>query len=310
MARRAERRYAGRVLSTSPSALAYLLLALTTLFWGGNSVAGRMAVGEISPMLLTAGRWGIAFLILVALGWREIRAESATLRANRLWLTVMAFIGFTFFNICLYIALHYTTAVNSSVLQAAMPVAVFAASYLWHGQRTRAGQIAGFGVTLTGVAVIAAQGSLATLLALSFNPGDLLVIGAIAVYGLYTVALRDKPALNWKSLMAALTGLAFLTSLPFAIAEAALGRMHLPTPTGLAVLAYTAVFPSILAQVFWIRGNELIGANRAGLFINLVPVFGTLLAILILGERLHGYHAVALALVMGGIAIAEQGRGR
>ncbi|MFZ1680021.1 MAG: DMT family transporter [Rhizobiaceae bacterium] len=297
-------------MNANPTVLAYLLLALTTLFWGGNSVAGRMAVGEISPMLLTAGRWGIAFLILAALGWREIRAEAATIRANRLWLAVMAFIGFAFFNICLYIALHYTTAVNSSVLQAAMPVFVFAASYFWHGQRTRAGQIVGFVVTLAGVAVIAAEGSLSTFATMSFNPGDLLVIGAIAVYGLYTVALRDKPALHWKSLMAALTALAFLTSLPFAIAEAALGYAQAPTPTGWALLAYTAIFPSILAQVFWIRGNELIGANRAGLFINLVPVFGTLLAILILGERLHGYHAVALALVMGGIAIAEKRKGR
>lgn len=287
---------------------AYLLLVLTTLFWGGNSVAGRMAVGEISPMLLSAGRWGMAFVVLFAFGWREFAADWPALRARARWLALMAFFGLTFFNVCLYGALHFTTAVNSSVLQAAMPVAVFAASFLWHGQRTRPAQIAGFLVTLAGVAVIAAAGSLATLQTLSVNAGDALVILAIAVYGLYTVALRDKPATHWKSLMIALSGLSFVTSLPFAATEWAMGAALPPTPTGWAILVYTAIFPSILSQVFWIRGNEMIGANRAGLFINLVPVFGTLLAILILGERLAAYHVVALALVMGGIAIAERGK--
>ena len=153
-------------------------------------------------------------------------------------------------------------------------------------------------------------GSLAALMALGVNPGDALVIFAIAVYGLYTVALRDKPATHWKSLMIALSGLSFVTALPFAFAEWAAGASLGPTPKGWAILAYAAIFPSILSQVFWIRGNELIGANRAGLFINLVPVFGTALAILILGERLAPFHILALVLVMGGIAIAEKGKRR
>lgn len=110
--------------------------------------------------------------------------------------------------------------------------------------------------------------------------------------------------------MTALTGLAFLTAIPAATVEWALGAAQAPSPRGWGILVYTAIFPSILSQAFWIQGNAMIGANRAGLFINLVPVFGTALAILILGERLHAYHAVALALVLGGIAIAERGKGR
>lgn len=289
---------------------AYLLLALTALFWGGNSVAGRMAVGEISPMLLVAGRWGLAFLLMLAIGWRETMADAATLRARGLWLATMAFVGFTFFNICLYAALHFTTAVNSSVLQASMPVFVFAASFLMHGQHTRPAQLAGFLVTLAGVILIASGGSLERLAALTINPGDALVLLAIATYGLYTVALRGKPAIHWKSLMTALTGFAFVTAIPSALIEWAMGATQMPTAKGWAILAYTAIFPSILSQAFWIEGNARIGANRAGLFINLVPVFGTALAILVLGERFHLYHAVALALVLGGIAIAERGKGR
>ncbi len=289
---------------------AYLLLALTALFWGGNSVAGRMAVGEISPMLLVAGRWGLAFLLMLAIGWRETMADAAMLHARGVWLATMAFVGFTFFNICLYAALHFTTAVNSSVLQASMPVFVFAASFLMHGQHTRPAQLAGFLVTLAGVILIASGGSLERLAALTINPGDALVLLAIATYGLYTVALRGKPAIHWKSLMTALTGFAFLTAIPSALIEWAMGATQAPTARGWAILAYTAIFPSILSQAFWIEGNARIGANRAGLFINLVPVFGTALAILVLGERLHLYHAVALALVLGGIAIAERGKGR
>lgn len=287
---------------------AYLLLSLTALFWGGNSVAGRMAVGELSPLFFVAARWGLAFLLMLAIGWRELAADWNALAARARWLTLMAFFGFTFFNICLYAGLHFTTAVNSSVVQAAMPVAVFAASWLWRGQRTRPAQAAGFLVTLAGVLVIASAGSLSTLATLSVNRGDLLVILAIVVYGVYTVALGDKPAVHWKSLMIALTGLAFFTALPFAIGEWGAGAMLTPSAKGYAILAYAAVFPSILSQVFWIRGTEMIGANRAGLFINLVPVFGTLLAILVLGERLAPYHLAALALTLGGIAIAERGK--
>lgn len=289
---------------------AYTLLALTALFWGGNSVAGRMAVGEISPMLLVAGRWGLAFLLMLAIGWRETMADWEAIRARGLWLTAMAFVGFAFFNICLYGALHFTTAVNSSVLQASMPAFVFAASFFLHGERTRAAQVAGFLVTLAGVIVIASAGSLERLATLTVNTGDALVVLAIATYGLYTVALRAKPAIHWRSLMTALTGLAFLTAIPAATVEWALGAAQAPSPRGWGILVYTAIFPSILSQAFWIQGNAMIGANRAGLFINLVPVFGTALAILILGERLHAYHAVALALVLGGIAIAERGKGR
>lgn len=285
---------------------AYLLLILTTLFWGGNSVAGRMAVGEISPMLLTSGRWALALLILVPLGARQIAADWPLLKARAGRLAAMATCGFTLFNVALYIALHHTTAVNSAVLQASMPAFVFLASYLWHGQRTRTAEVAGFLVTLVGVLVIAGGGSLARLLAIDVNIGDALVVAAIAVYGVYTVALRDKPALHWKSLMAALAFFAFLSSLPFVAAEWALGALQWPTPKGWGIVFYTVLFPSVLAQAFWIRGNEVIGANRAGLFINLVPVFGTALAIAVLGEKLHLYHAVALALVLGGIAIAQR----
>jgi drug/metabolite transporter (DMT)-like permease len=128
---------------------------------------------------------------------------------------------------------------------------------------------------------------------------------AVVVYAFYTVALRFKPAIHWQSLMIALTGGAFVATLPFVAAEFWYGAGALPDAQGWAVIVFTAIFPSILAQIFYIRGVELIGANRAGLFINLVPIFGTLLSVVLLREEFHLYHAIAIALTLGGIWLAE-----
>lgn len=284
---------------------AYLLLTLTALFWGGNSVAGRFAVGEISPMLLTFSRWSLALVLIATFSRRQIAADFEAIRKRWLWLALTAVMGFAVFNVSLYSALQWTTAVNAAVVQAAMPAVVFLLNLVLYGQKVSAAQVTGFMVTLAGIAVIVSAGDLSRLLTLEINAGDALVLFAISIYGVYTVSLRNKPAVHWKSLLFALSGFAALSSIPFVIGEWLAGRLVMPGATGWAVVAYTVIFPSILAQQFWIRGVGMIGANRAGLFVNLVPLFGTVLAILLLGERLHAYHAVALVLVLGGIALAE-----
>ncbi|HEV7255407.1 MAG TPA: DMT family transporter [Mesorhizobium sp.] len=285
--------------------MAYLLLLLTTLLWGGNGVAGKLAVGHVSPMLLTSLRWGLAFLILWLLGRGRLRADWAALRPHLPLLALLGFLGFSLFNIALYAALLFTTAVNTSIEQAGIPMLIFGLNFLLFRQRVAWGQAVGFSLAVAGVALTASHGSLDRLLALDVNFGDALMLVAVLAYALYTVLLRFRPAVHWLSLMVVLTGAATLTSLPFAIGEAALGHMIQPDGQGWAVVAYTVLFPSILAQIFFIRGVELIGANRAGLFVNLVPIFGTLLSILILNEAFHLYHAAALAMVLGGIALAE-----
>jgi drug/metabolite transporter (DMT)-like permease len=148
------------------------------------------------------------------------------------------------------------------------------------------------------------------LAALEVNQGDAIMLIAVLAYGGYTVALRYKPALDWQTVMVGMAFAAMVVSWPFAIWENVHGDGYMPDLQGLGVAAYTAIFPSILSQVFYMRGVELIGPNRASLFINMVPVFGTLLAIAILGERFHPYHAIALALVIGGIWLSERSAGR
>lgn len=287
---------------------AYLLLFLTALFWGGNAVAGKLAIGHVSPMILTAMRWGFAFVILLAIGWPRLRGDWPRVRHHWLYLIVLGMLGFTVFNVALYSALLFTSAINASIEQAAMPMVIFLANFLLFRMRVAAAQIAGFLISIAGVMLTASHGDPARLLKLDVNFGDALMVVAVLVYGGYTVALRFKPAIHWQSLMIALTFGAFVTALPFAAAEAAYGTLILPDARGWAIVAYTAIFPSILAQIFYIRGVELIGGNRAGLFINLVPVCGTLLSILILGEAFHFYHAIAMALVLGGIWLAEHRR--
>ena len=284
---------------------AYVLLLFTTLFWGGNAVAGKMAVGHVSPMLFVALRWALAFCLLYAIGHRQLRADWHAVRPRLLFLSTMGFFGFAAFNLALYAAFLFTTAVNGSIEQAGIPMVIFALNFLIFRQRVFAGQILGFMLTIAGIALTAAHGDLAGLLRLDLNRGDALVLVAVLVYAGYTVALRYRPAIHWQSYMIVLSAAACLTSMPFAAAEYAAGAWIWPDATGWGCVVYTALFPSLLSQVFYMRGVEMIGSNRAGLFINLVPIFGTLLAIAVLGEALHGYHLVAIALTFGGIWLAE-----
>jgi drug/metabolite transporter (DMT)-like permease len=284
---------------------AYLLLTLTALFWAGNAIGGKLAVGHVSPMLLSALRWGIACVVLYAIGRRHVRNDWAVMRQNAVLLTALGFVGFTLFSVALYSALMFTTAINASILQAGMPAIIFVANFWIFRLRTTTGQVVGFLLSLVGVAIAATHGEPARLLALDVNVGDALVLLAALVYALYTVVLKRKPVMHWTSFMVALTAAGFVTSAPFAIAEYANGTFIAPDATGWAIVAFTAIFPSILSQAFYIKGVNLIGGNRAGLFINLVPIFGTLLSVLVLGEQLHPYHALALGLVLGGIALAE-----
>ncbi|WP_394688079.1 DMT family transporter [Hoeflea sp.] len=287
---------------------AYLFLTITALSWGANAVAGKMAVGHISPMLLTSMRWGMACAILLTFALPQVRRDMNVIRANLPLLMAYGAVGFTSFNILLYSALGYTTAINVAIEQAGMPMLIFLANFLMFRIKVTPAQILGFLLTLSGVAITASGGSLARLIGLELNRGDALMLLAILCYGGYTVALRYKPKLHWQSMITVMAASAFLTSLPFAAFEVARESVIWPDTTGWLVAAFTAIFPSLVAQVLFIRGNEIIGSNRAGIFINLVPIFGTLLSVMVLGEMLHLYHVVALGLVLGGIWLSERGK--
>jgi drug/metabolite transporter (DMT)-like permease len=285
---------------------AYPLLALTALMWGGNAVAGRLAVGEISPMALTCLRWVIVVMVLFGLQRREIAAALPVLRPRWRLVVAMSALGFTGFNALFYAAAHRTTAVNIAILQGAIPVLVLIGTVLIYRTRIRPLQILGMAVTLAGAAAVAAKGDLAVLRSLAFNAGDLWMMIACLFYAGYTLGLRRRPPVPGLALFGVMALVAFLTSLPLLAFEILRGDVVWPGPAGLAVLLYVGLFPSLIAQLFFMRGVELIGPGRAGIFVNLVPVFGSLLAVLVLGEPFAFYHAAGLALVIGGIALAER----
>ncbi len=286
----------------------YLLLTLTAVFWGGNAVAGKLAVDHVSPFLLTLLRWIVAMAIVYPFAWPHLKRDWPVIRQHLPFMFVLGAIGFTTFNNLMYFSLTLTTALNVAIIQASMPLAVFLLNFLLFSLRATPIQLAGFFLTLVGVTVIAAKGQLANLIGLNFNFGDLLMFFAIMAYGIYSVLLLKKPDVHWLSFIAVLGTSAMITATGFAAIEIGNGTVIWPDTRGWLVVAYTAVFASIVSQVFWMRGLELIGSNRGGVFINIVPIVGTGLAILILGERFHLYHAFALSLVLGGVWLAQQGR--
>lgn len=284
----------------------FAVLSFASLFWAGNVIASRLAVGAVSPMALTAFRW-LGVLAILAVIARQAVARDWPVLSKRLgYVFVMGTLGFTAFNAFYYVAAHYTSAVNIGIIQGGIPGIVFILAFLVRGTPARPAQIVGMAATLVGVAVLAAKGDLATLTGLSFNVGDVLMVGACCVYAVYTVMLPDRPAVGGLSFFAGLAVAAFLTSLPLLAGEAAIGAFQWPTLLGWATITYCAVFPSVLSQILFVRGVELIGPGRAGVFVNLIPVFASVLAVAVLGERFQAYHAVALALVIGGILFAER----
>jgi drug/metabolite transporter (DMT)-like permease len=287
---------------------AYLYLVLATLCWGGNAVAGKLAVGHISPMMLTFLRWFFAVAIIFAISLPQLMKDWPVARKHLPILAFFGVVGFTTFNATLYTALKYTTAINVTIEQAAIPMLIFLINFVLFRMRVSWAQILGFSLTLVGVALTASHGDLRSLLELQLNFGDALMIIALVAYAVYTVSLRWKPPVHWRTLMALPALFALLTSLPLVGWEISSGNVIWPDGMGWVIAAYTAIFASLVAQTFYVFGVVGIGANRAGLFINLIPVFGTLLSVLILGEDLQLFHIVALALALTGIAIAERGK--
>ncbi len=287
---------------------AYVLLTLTTLMWGGNAIAGRLAVGEVSPMMLTCLRWVIVVTVLLPLVGRQVIAEWPKIRERWVFTILMGAFGFTGFNALFYAAAHYTTAVNLTIFQGSIPVLVLLGTVLFFKARVIPLQIIGMIVTILGVILVSVKADLEILRTLALNIGDVWTLIACVFYAGYTLGLRHRPAIPSLIFFASLAGVAFLTSLPLLWIEAAQGALQFPTPKGWAILLYVGLLPSLLSQVFFMRGVELIGPARAGLFVNLVPVFGALLAVVLLSEPFAIYHALGLVLVLGGIWLAERRR--
>jgi drug/metabolite transporter (DMT)-like permease len=286
----------------------YLLLTLTTLSWAGNAIASRLATGHISPMALTAMRWVGVVALLAPFMYRPVMADAPVLLPIWRRIVVMGALGFTAFNALMYAAAYHTTAVNMAIFQGSIPVFVLIGALVAFGTRIGLLQAVGTALTLIGVGAIAARGDLQVLASFSLYMGDVFMLIACASYAIYTLMLRDRPKIPGFVFFSALACAALLISVPLLIWEIAAGHVIWPDLRGWLILLYVTLLPSLLSQIFFMRGVELIGPGRAGLFVNLVPVFGAILGVGILGEPFRWYHAVGLVLVLGGIWLAERKR--
>ena len=280
----------------------YLLLTLTALFWSGNMVLGRGIRADIPPLALAFWRWAIAFLLVLPLALPHLKAQWPLLKKGWRPILILGLLGVGGYNTFAYLALQTTTATNAVLLNSFIPVATIAISWAFLGKHLKPLAALGVAISLAGALTIVARGDLDVLLHLNLNTGDVWMLAAVAVWAIYTVGLAWRPAgVHPMLMLAAFTLVGLLALFPAYLWEIAQGRtinMHLGS---LASLAYVGIFPSFIGYIFYNRGVAEVGANKASLFIHLMPVFGTLLSVIFLGEIPYGYHYAGIALIFAGI---------
>lgn len=289
--------------------LPYFMLAGASLFWAGNAITGRALRGDISPVGINFGRWLVALVILLPLTYRSLLAQWPLIKAHGRLILALGLTGVTIFQTCLYLALQTTTAINSTLFFSLTPVVIVALSWGLWGERLARPQILGILLSLIGALFLIMQGRLDNLLAFRFNQGDLWMVLAVILWAIYSVLLKKLPPTLAQPVTLTATVLAGMLFLfPAFILTALAGATLRLTPlNGLGIL-YVGIFPSVLAFLFWNRGVQAIGPNKAGMYLHLMPVFGAILSFLFLDEGLALYHLVGAALVFGGIVLMNRGK--
>jgi len=290
------------VSSESPLG-AYLLLLIPPLLWAGNVVLARGVNQLIPPVAMSFLRWATAFALVAPLTWRHVRRDWRTALASWKILVVVSLLGISSFNTMLYTAVQTTTALNCALMQTAMPAVIILFCFVLF--RERISPLQGVGVLLcsAGSALLVMRGDLQTLRQLDFVSGDLWMLLAVVCYALYSILLRYRPRIHPLSFLTFTFGLGTLFLVPLYLWERGqTGPLPLSLPVVGSIL-YVALGPSVAAYLCWNRGIEQIGASRAGLYINLIPLFASLMAVFWLGEQFRAYHFWGLVLLCGGLLI-------
>lgn len=281
----------------------YLILSVAPLCWAGNIVLARGVADIIPPVAFAFWRWTLACVLILPFTLRQLAQDWPEITRRWKMLFGLAVLGISSFNTLLYTAVHTTTAINGALIQTTMPAVIVLLSLVLYREGVSCRQMAGVLLCLLGAGLIVLRGEWRTVQTLSFVQGDLLMIIAVILYGLYSALLRRRPPIHPLSFLAATFFLGSAGLLPVYLAElVSVGPFSLSRNIALSIL-YVALFPSIVAYFCWNRGVDRVGPNRAGLFINLIPVFASMLSVWLLGESIQIFHVAGMALIAGGMAL-------
>jgi drug/metabolite transporter (DMT)-like permease len=284
---------------------AWTLLVLGNLLWASNIIVGRAILGDVPAIALSFWRWTGAFVVAFWFAWPHLKKDWPLLLADWKIMLVLAATGIAFFNTVAYIGLSGTTALNVLLMQSSLPLVVTVWAFVLFRERPSGWQLVAIMVSLAGVAFVAAHGSLDALLALRFYRADVWIMASVIILGSYTVLLRRRPDVHPLSFMQAAMGLGILMVAPLYVRELSMGLRIVGHWQNFAGIAYMAVFPSFISYLFFNRGVQLIGATRAGQSTHLIPITGSIMAVMILSESLHVYHFVGIVLIGAGIGLAQ-----
>ena len=286
---------------------AYLLLTFTSLFWSLNWVIGRAVVGQVPPVALAYGRWVLAVLFMLPFAIAQIRRSWRVIWTHRAMIVMLGTVGTGFHNLITYVGLNYTTATNGVLLNSSIPVMIIVLGAMFFGQRIVARQVAGVLISLGGIFTILSKGHPETLATFRFNIGDLIVLASMLLWALYTLALKWRPEGIPPIAFLCVCGIVGVAAMtPVYAWELSTGASIKWSPQVVGAFCYLGLFPSFIGYIFWNKGVAQVGPSVAGLFVHLMPVFGSLLAWLFLDERLYWFHFAGMALILAGIYLSTR----
>jgi len=287
---------------------AYLLLVLATLFWSGNFIVGKFAtLFQIPPLTLNVFRWISVWLILMPFTYKEIYNNLPIIKKNWLVISFMGVITISTFNSVVYFALNYTQVINAVLVLAAIPAATIIFSALMKIERTNIFQLFGLFLSIIGIGSIISNGDIQKILSLSFNKGDLWMLVCVFTWALYSTLLKkNKFKFSQFSLIQLMVSVGILFLIPQFFYEQSIGLEVNFNKAFFLILFYVVIFPAIAAYYCWQKGVQIIGPNRASMFIQLMPLFSAVMAIIIFNEKFELYHFVGATFIVSGIYLSNK----
>ena len=289
---------------------AYIFLVLTTLFWSGNFIVGKAAsYFEIPPFTLNFYRWIFAWLILAPFTLKEVIDKKNYILKNIKLIIILGITSITIFNSIVYYSLNFTQVISGVLMISTIPVMIIIFCWLFRIEKTNVYQIFGVIFSLSGVVVIITKADLNILLNLNFNKGDIWMVVAMFSWAMYSALLRKKKfELSQLSLLQIIITAGLIFLLPAYLVELSLGYKTSINLPFILTLTYVVLFPGLASFIFWIKGISIIGSNRSGIFLHLMPIFSTIMAILIFGEKFMIFHSIGAVLIIAGIILSSRGQ--